>query len=107
MHDGRTLTLFEDEAILEFIYALNPLYKPPSRRVLTKSIISQVFSKLKDQLKADVLDTSPYLNIVFDASDDTYLCRQLNISMAVPSGQSIFWRNIDIGSKRYIARNIL
>ena len=91
----------------EFIYALNPLYKPPSRRVLTESVIPRVFSSLKAQLKADVLNTSPYLNIVFGASDDTCLRRQLNISIVVPPSQAIFWRNIDIGLKRYTATNIV
>ena len=47
LHGGRTLTLFEDEAMAEFIRALNPLYKPPSRRVLTESVILRVFSSLK------------------------------------------------------------
>ena len=107
MHGGRALTLFEDKAMAEFIYALKPLYKPPSRRVLTESVIPRVFSHLKGQLKADILDTSPYLNIVFDASDDTCLRRQLNISVVVPSGQSIFWRNIDTGLKRHTAGNIM
>jgi len=107
LYGGRALTLFEDEAMAEFIYALNPLYKPPSRRVLTESVIPRVFSHLKGQLKADILNTSLYLNIVFDASDDTCLRRQLNISVVVPSGQSIFWRNIDTGSKRHTAGNTM
>ena len=105
-HTGQPLLIFEDESFLRFLHALNPSYKPPSRKVITEDILPSLYSRLHDHLQDDVIDKAEYLNITHDASDDTALRRQLNISIVLPSGRSIFWRNIDTGSERHTAENL-
>jgi hypothetical protein len=105
-HAGQPLSIFEDESFLRFLHALNPSYKPPSRKTITEDILPSLYSRLHDHLQHDVIDKAEYLNITHDASDDTALRRQLNISIVLPSGRSIFWRNIDTGSERHTAENL-
>jgi hypothetical protein len=74
-HAGQPLSIFEDESFLRFLHALNPSYKPPSRKTITEDILPSLYSRLHDHLQHDVIDKAEYLNITHDASDDTALRR--------------------------------
>lgn len=99
------LSLFESEALLDFLHKLNPAYKPPTRKTISNTLLTNVYDGIKVDVST-ILQDLQHINIVTDESTNVNGSRILNLSINTPRG-SFHWISEDIGSRQFSATEIV
>src|SRR5438046_186145 len=74
------LGLFELDDMKHFLHLLNPAYKPPSRRAISRPLLLEAYSQTKNHVD-QVLSSLSNLNIITDESTNIRGTRIVNISI--------------------------
>ncbi len=90
---GKPYTLYENPEIGKLLQMLHPAYKPPDGKRVA-SFLDPVYLEYRQRVK-DLLDEAPYLNIIFDASEDISCNRIMNVSIEIPNSVAFYWATID------------
>ena len=96
-------TMFENEFGRQFLKALNPAYKPPSRKLLAGRLLDSAQSIVKKHTE-ELIAAMPNINISSDESSNVKSARICNISVHSESG-SLHYLSEDIGAKQMNAVN--
>lgn len=75
--DFQPLSILDDEGFLNFVKELQPLYKEPSRKQLTSTLLPELFEFYMKKLKAflgEVLNVAPSTDIWTADANFAYLC---------------------------------
>lgn len=102
--DGRSFSLFESPAMLEFFTALRPGWKP-----VTKYLVDSQLDEVRRMFLEEVMvgiRAAEDLSIIFDASDNVSSHRIVNISVKLPDdGPAFYWKTFDTGDKQHTAED--
>ena len=93
--------MFESEFCKTFLKALNPAYKPPSRKAISGPLLDSVYTMVKNHMD-EVIATLPNINIVTDESSNIRNARICNISVHSAIG-SLHYISEDIRAKQMTA----
>ena len=94
-------TMFDNEFGKQFLKSLNPVYEPPSRKLLAGRLLDSVYSTIKKRTE-DIIAAMPNINISSDESSNIKSARICNISVHSESG-SLHYLSEDILAKRMTA----
>ncbi|KJZ68304.1 hypothetical protein HIM_12304 [Hirsutella minnesotensis 3608] len=84
---GKPYTLYENPEIGKLLQMLHPAYKPPDGKRVA-SFLDSVYLEYRQRVK-DLLDEPPYLNVIFDASEDISCNRIMNVSIEIPNSVAL------------------
>jgi hypothetical protein len=94
--DARPFTLYECPAMKEFLFELDPAYKPPSADLLANKLLDELYTNTKEQVDTEIRAAQQW-NVVFDESEDIQHNRIINLVICVASG-AFFYGEYILGS---------
>lgn len=100
---GLASSTFEGDEMAAVYTALNPAVMPPNSYKVS-GLLPDVYAEYYRKVKA-ILDHQPWLNVVFDGSDDIAKNRLFNVSIQVPGSVAFYWITVDTGDERQTAEN--
>jgi len=80
--------MFEEECWIKF-FSKNFGYTPPSTKVLSNSLLDEVYTNVKEEVKSK-LRSSPYLCLVIDESTNIATNRVINTSIVTHNAESFY-----------------
>lgn len=98
---NRPFTLFDSPFAKQFLHALNPAYKPPSRKSIAGHLLDSPYVIVKKRTD-ELITAMPNINVSTDGSSNIKSARIFNISIHSESG-SLHYLSEDIFAKQMSA----
>src|SRR5579859_6581591 len=95
---NHSFRMFENPFGKKFLHALNPAYKPPSRKTLSGPLLDSTYASTQTRMN-ELIAPMPNLNIVTDESSNIAGARICNITIHSASG-SLHYISEDIRTKQ-------
>ena len=102
---GRPLSIFEDPTMLRFLKALNPAYTPPSRRVISDVLLSEIFEEEKQKIE-EILHGSDHINFTTDDASNINQERIVNLTAQTPQYGSFHLAAEDMSTFEHTAEQL-
>ena len=100
---NHSFTMYENAFGRQFLKALNPAYKPPSRKFLAGHLLDSAYTVVKKRTD-ELIAAMPNINVSSDESSNVKSARICNISVHSESG-SLYYLSEDIRAKQMNAVN--